>query len=314
MIRNYIKTAWRTIVSDRTYAGINILGLTIGLTACMLVGTVVLDDRSYDQSWANTDELYRIITVDTAAGMTGKNASAFANLGNAFKENFPEVIAASSINTSLQLQLRKEKGEDKIFQMDVVQADTNVWQMLDIQTIAGNPKQFVAGVGNLVISERFRDLHFPNENPVGKTIFASTYSEEAVPYQITGIIADLPNNSYLRADGFRIISPHTMELNTEAWGYYDEQLILVSPETDMAAFAEKANRWYREFVADADENMIKVLPKYEFQSIKDIYLHSDFAYQRIKGNAGNIYMFSVVTVLLLVIACINFVKDRKSVV
>ncbi|SKB81146.1 putative ABC transport system permease protein [Parapedobacter luteus] len=297
------------MVKDRIYATINVLGLTIGLCACMLVGTVVLDDLSYDKFWTNKNELYRIITVDTASGMEGRNASAYANLGNELKNNFPEVVGAASVSPSGTLLLRKDKAGDETFSIDVIRADTNVWNMLDFQVLAGNPQQYVAGVGNLVISEHFRDSYFPDEDPVGKTIYSlSTYSDEATPYLITGVIANLPNNSYLRADGLRITKPTSHELSREGWGFYDEQILLMKPHTDMAAFAEKANRWYRDFLTDASASTRKRIPVYEFQSIKDSYLHSDFAFQRVKGSFSNIYIFSIVAALLLAIACINFVN------
>jgi len=68
MIKKYLKTAWRTIIKSRTYSLINIIGLTVGLCACMLVETVVLDDLSYDTFWTHKNDLYRIITVDTTIG------------------------------------------------------------------------------------------------------------------------------------------------------------------------------------------------------------------------------------------------------
>ncbi|MGK6350433.1 FtsX-like permease family protein [Parapedobacter sp. DT-150] len=308
MIKNHLKTAWRTMVKDKTYATINILGLTIGLAACMLVGTVVLDDLSYDKFWTHKNELYRIITVDTAAGLEGKNASAYTNLGTELKNNFPEVEMAAMVSRS-NYHFRKAQAADETISMSVIQADTNVWNMLDFTILEGNPKQYMAGVGNLIITERFRKTHFPDENPIGKTIYSvSLYDDEAKPFQITGIMADLPSNTYLRADGLQVTKPSSMALNREGWGYYEEQLLLMKPHTDMAAFADKASRWYKAFVTDASETTKKNIPVYAFQPITDIYLKSDFAHQSVKGDLNNIYIFSVVAVLLLVIACINFVN------
>ncbi len=309
MIRNYFKTAWRTISKDRNYTIINVVGLTIGLCACMLAGTVVLDDLSYDQAWTNKNDLYRIVTVDNNTGGMERQASALANLGNELKNNFPEVKAAASVNSSRKILLRKQETDDETIAMDIFQADTNVWKMLDLHVLNGNPQQYIAGVGNLVITEAFRDTHFKGENPIGKTIYeVSAYRDKATPYQITGVMANLPNNSYLRAEGMLVSRPLSMELSREGWGFFDEQMVLMTPNTDMVRFAEKANRWYREFLTDASEKTLENIPTYEFQPITDIYLHSDFAYQRVKGSIQNIYIFSVTAALLLTIACINFVN------
>lgn len=308
MIRNYFKTAWRNLVKNKTYATINILGLTIGLCACMLMATVVLDDLSYDQQWSRKNDLFRIVTADTARGLEERNASALANLGTELKNNFPEVEAAASVRTWEHL-FRLEKDDEQTLEIAVIQADTNVWNMLDIQVMEGNPQQYVAGQGNLVISESFRKKYFPNENPVGKRIYnVSAFQDEATPFLVTGVMADLPGNTYLRAEALQVIRPKTMELNRQGWGFFDEQLILMKPGTDMVAFAEKANRWYRGFLTEASDAQRARLPVYEFQPITDIYLHSDFAFQRVKGNLNNIYIFSGISLLLLTIAGINFVN------
>lgn len=308
MIRDYFKTAWRSMVKDKTYASINIVGLTVGLCACMLVGTVVLDDLSYDRFWTHRDALYRIITVDTAAGLEGRTAAAYANLGNELVQNFPEVERAAEIDR-WEYTFRKSQTDDETIDMDVIKADTNVWKMLDIAVLAGRPQHYTAGVGNLIITERFRKRHFADEDPVGKTIYSvSTYDDEVQPFLITGVMADLPPNTYLRADGLQVTQPSDAALSREGWGYYEEQLLLMKPNTDMAAFAAKANRWYRDFLTDASESTQNRLPVYAFQPIKDIYLQSEFAHQAVKGSLSNSYIFSVVALLLLAIACINFVN------
>lgn len=308
MVRNYLKTAWRSMSKNRTYTAINVFGLTIGLCACMLVGTVVLDDLSYDTFWSHKDNLYRIITTDTTAGLEGKIPSAYANLGNELKANFPEVEAAAAIYP-IAHWMRKGKVDENTIQMDAIYADTNVWALLDIHVVAGNPKRFTAGQNNLVISESFGKKHFENEDPVGKTLYGvSAYSEEATPYLITGVMADLPQNTYLRADAIQVAAPSSYELSREGWGYYDEQLLHMKSNTDMVAFAEKANRWYREFITDASTDTKNRLPVYEFQPIEEIYLNPHSSYQRVSGSLSNIYIFSVVSALLLLIACFNFVN------
>lgn len=296
------------IVKDKTYAIINVVGLTVGLCACMLMATVVLDDISYDRFWTHRDALYRIVTVDTTAGLEGKSEVAYSNLGIEMANNLPEISRAAAVQ-KWQYDFRKTKADEEAITMDVIVADTNIWGMLDFAILAGSPRQYTPGINNLIISERFRKTHFVDENPIGKTIYSvSTYDDEAKPFLITGVMADLPTNTYLRADGLEITQPASEALSREGWGNHEEQLVLMKPNTDMAVFTAKANRWYRNFLADASELALKNPPLYEFQPITDIYLNSEFAYQEVKGSWSNIYIFSVVAVLLLAIACINFVN------
>ena len=296
------------MVKDRTYAAINIIGLTVGLSACMLVGTVVLDDSSYDTFWSNHNDLYRILTVDTTAGVEGKNESAYLNLGKELVRQFPEAVDAASVRR-WSYTFRKTQTDEATINMDVIQADTAVWQLLDIPIVAGNPQQYTAGIGNLIITESFRDKHFTHEDPVGKTIYSvSTYDDEAKPFLITGVMADLPANTYLRSDGLQVRPSSNQALSREGWGFYDEQLILMKPNTDMADFAAKANRWYRDFLTDASAATLGRLPVYAFQPITDIYLKSEFAHQEVKGSLRNNYLFAAVALFLLAIGCINFVN------
>ncbi|WP_268036529.1 ABC transporter permease [Algoriphagus sp. PAP.12] len=308
MWRNYLKIAWRNLIVDKTYSFINILGLTIGLTSCLLVATVVLDEISYDSFWAKKDRLYRILTVETSEGMEGKSESSFVNLGATLQENFPEVEASGSLSKG-NYNFRLEANSTDVIEMNLIQADTNVWDMLDFNIVQGAPERYRSGIGNLVVTESFVETHFPNESPVGKEIqLVSPYLSESRPFLITGIIADIPSNSYLRADGIQISKPSDMPLSKEGWGYFDEQMILVSSNTAIPAFTEKVNDWYKNYITDASEEVKQRVNTYEFQPIEDIYLKSDFASQEVKGNPANVYLFSGVAILLLAIAFINFVN------
>lgn len=308
MIKNNIKTAWRTFVKNKVYSVITIIGLTIGLLACMLVGTVVIDDSSYDRFWSRKDDLFRIISVFPEAAGGKKDQVAVANLGNELKNNFPEVEAVGSIRKG-ELNLRFDKSDESIGFIKTIMADSNVWNMLDISILEGNSKEFIADQNNLLISKSLKNKYFPNETAVGKTIYkVSSSGNEDQPFFIVGIMEDLPQNTYLRADVLEIIKPMSFELNREGWGMYVEQMLLMKPNTDMEVFAKKANNWYREFLTEVSEENRRNLPVFEFQSIKDIYLKSDFAFQDVKGNLANIYIFSVIAALLLLIACINFIN------
>ncbi|WP_084421122.1 ABC transporter permease [Algoriphagus vanfongensis] len=308
MWRNYLKIAWRNLIVDKTYSFINIFGLTIGLTSCLLVATVVLDEISYDSFWAKKDRLYRILTVETSEGMEGKSESSFVNLAATLQENFPEVEASGSLSKGNYTFRLDEHSTDAI-QMNLIQADTNVWEMLDFKVLQGAPERYRPGTGNLVVTESFVDTHFPNESPVGKEIqLVSSYLSESRPFLITGIIADIPSNSYLRAEGIQISKPSDMPLSKEGWGYFDEQMILVSSNTAIQAFTAKVNDWYKNYITDASEEVKQRVNTYEFQPIEDIYLKSDFASQEVKGNPSNVYLFSGVAMLLLMIAFINFVN------
>jgi len=304
MLKNYLKTAWRSLFRNKQYAFIHILGLTLGIVVCLLVGTVVLDDLSYDSFWSRKPDLYRILSVNTAAGVEGKSASAFASLGTELKNNFPEVEATSAVHT-YDTQFRLQASDAGSIPLHLIDADTNIWKLFDLPILAGNPKRYIAGQTNLVISRTFRDTYFPKENPIGKTIYqVSAYSDKPEPFLITGVMANIASNTYLRAEALAIHKPSPTPLNPKGGGYWVEQLLLMRPNADMQLFTDKANKWYRSFL----DTVNVYTPSYEFQPIEDIYLKSDFAFQSVKGSLVNLKIFTGIALLILFIACINFVN------
>ncbi|HEY5371329.1 MAG TPA: FtsX-like permease family protein [Hanamia sp.] len=304
MIKNYLKTAFRTITKNRIYSFINILGLTIGLAACMVVATVVIDDLSYDRQWTKGNDIYRIISVNKMGeGMYDRFASSFVGLNGVLKNDYPEVDAVAKMIT-YKGRLKIDDKNPNGVETSVLSADTSFWKMLDIKVLAGNPTKFVAGTGNIVISKSFRNKFFPNEDPVGKTIYdVPTYSEKPKPYLITGVIKDIPSNSVLRSDVIMVEKPFVEELNKKQYGSFMQSYVLMKPGTNIKIFTSKLNKWYAGFVA------VKNPYQFEFQPMKDIYLHSDFAKgQEVKGDFKNIYILSGVALLLLIIVCVNFIN------
>ena len=304
MLKNYIKTAFRTIAKNRVYSFINILGLTIGLWAGMVVATIVIDDLSYDRQWSHTNDLYRIITVNKMGdGLYNRSVSSWAALLPELEKKYPEVETYSEL-ALYPLRLKLNETDENGIEVQTLRADTSFWKMLDLKILAGNPRQYVEGSSNLVITESFAAKYFPKQNPVGQIIYdLPTYEEKPNAYLITGVIKDIPGNTHLRADIIRVKKRRVEELSKEQSGTFSQNYILMKPGTDMKLFTDKVNQWYKGFVTKGEAM------QFEFQPIKDIYLHSDFAqYQKAKGSMQNIYIFSGVALLLLIIACVNFIN------
>src|SRR6185437_14276777 len=190
-------------------------------------------------------------------------------------------------------------------EVSTLNADTSFWKMLDVQVLAGNPKNYIAGDNtNLVITESFRRKFFSNQNPVGKIIYSvPVYNDKPGSYVITGVIKDLPSNSVFRSEAIVVNKPRNEELYKQQGGTLSENYVLLKRGTDVQKFTNKVNKWYAGFVT------VKNPHQHSFQPLKDVYLHSDFnGYQTIKGDYRNIFILSGVAILLLIIACVNFVN------
>jgi putative ABC transport system permease protein len=302
---NYLKTALRAIACNKIYSSINILGLTIGLAACMIVATVVIDDLSYDRQWKNSARLYRVVTVDRKGeGLYNRTSFTFLGVTSQLLSDYPEVKAAGSLSSRKE-RFRLTDTDPNGLDISTLNADTAVWQMLDLDQVAGNGRNFISGIGNIVLTESFCKKHYLHEDPVGKTIYSvSAYSDKPQPYLITGIVRDLPSNSVFRAEAIVIMNPRNEPLTKQMGGTFaPDNYILVNPGTDVSQLQTKFNRWYTAFTTG------KSTFQYEFQPLNDVYLHSDFANtQQVKGDIRTIYIFSGIALLVLLIACVNYVN------
>jgi putative ABC transport system permease protein len=304
MLANYFKIGSRVLIKNRGYSFIHLLGLSIGLWACMMVATVVIDSLSYDKQWSRSNDIYRIITVGKRGeGLYERNASSMASLPAELQKNYPEVEAYSALSLGT-VHLNFSEGELNGIKTTVLHMDTTAWKMLDIKIQSGNPRKIQLGSSNIVISETFRDKFFRDKDPVGTIIYDTPkYGGKSNPYLITGVMKDMPYNSHLRSDVIWLHRNRVEPFILDGIVMYSQNYILMRPGTDIAGFTDKVNKWITTLSNGKFE------PNFEFQPMQDIYLHSDFAQgQDIRGNARTTYIFGGIAVLLLFIACINFVN------
>jgi putative ABC transport system permease protein len=306
MIRNYLKIAARNLQRNKLYSLINIAGLTIGLTACLLVATVVLDDLSYDRWWKNSDHIYRIVSIDRSSNKAiERSAISFTGLGPNLKKHFPEVREYCRID--MAKENFKLAGSGDLVSLNTLKAEPSVWKVLDFQVVEGNPAYYQKGYKNLVITEKVKAMYFGGANPVGKIVTSIPEFGKPGTCIITGVIKDIPSNTSLRADVLEVeeMLPEFDILHPKAYGSFSEQYLLLQPSASVAGLEAKANSWYEHYFTDKERHYSIML-----QQLKDIYLHSaDLSFQgRSLGDIKNVYIFSGVAVFLLLIACINFVN------
>ncbi|HCW64054.1 MAG TPA: ABC transporter permease, partial [Leeuwenhoekiella sp.] len=198
MFRNYIKIAWRNLLKNSTYSLINIIGLTIGLAACLAVTTVVIDESSYDSFWTKKDQIFRLNTITTRDGeLLEKGDYALSGTNIALKD-FPDVEAITTIEQfDTNFSFRNIRGEGT--KTKVIYTNPSFLEMFDIEITSGNPENLVEGTLNIIISESLVKRFFNGRNPVGETIKdLPSYSNEPNEYLITGIFKDIPENTHLR--------------------------------------------------------------------------------------------------------------------
>jgi len=305
MFKTNLKIAWRSLLKHKAYSLINIIGLSVGLTACLVVATVVIDELSYDKQWTKGDNIYRVLSVYTEVKGQELMPATFSGLGPSLKKDLPEVENYSRMSVIKNRLLLDENKEGINF--NILRAEPTVWDVLDFKIREGNPRKFVKGYTNLVITKKIQQQYFKNQNVIGKTVINIPDFGEPQKYIITAVVDNLPQNTHLRADVMAINEYRAIDnkVPTMGEGYtFEAQYILLKPGTAIDAFTQKVNNWYKQQL-----NGRKADYQFQFQPIKDVYLKSDFAaVQNVHGSMRNVYIFTGIAALLLLIACINFVN------
>ncbi|MBY0480302.1 MAG: FtsX-like permease family protein [Chitinophagaceae bacterium] len=304
MIKNYFKTAVRNLFRNKVYSTINIAGLSIGLAGCLIVANFVIDDLSYDKQWKNAANIYRVTLTNNGTQQT--IPVTLAGLGPSVQKNFPEVNSYCRL-TKDKKQFSADDGENK-FTVNCITSEPSFLNIFDFDFLKGSPKGFTSGYANVIITQKIKDEYFPTVNPVGKIIHnkRSDGSIDTVSYLITGVIKTIPYNSHLRADVIVLkqFTESDNELSSQGVGFLYPLYVSLKNGTNLANFTVKVNSWYKKTVL----NNVSTTTK--FQPLGDVYLHSDFAqgYQPVIGSIRNVYIFSGVAFLLLLIACLNFIN------
>ncbi|MER0439216.1 ABC transporter permease [Emticicia sp. W12TSBA100-4] len=167
MLRNYFKIAWRNLLKNKTFSSINVIGLAVSMSVCLLILSIIADQKSYDQFHVNKDRIYRVIT-------TGKNnndfkgtASSALPLGEELRKSYTGIEASASLARNIGGDIFYN---DKIASGGGYFADGNLLKILDFKLIEGDAKTALDNPRSLVISQELASQLFYNENPVGKTV------------------------------------------------------------------------------------------------------------------------------------------------
>src|ERR1700712_2360984 len=196
MIRNYIKTAYRSLKKNKGFTALNILGLALGLAACLLIMLYVVDELSYDRYNTKADRIYRV-NEDLKLGNNNVNyAIAMAPLAQTLKTDFPEVEDAVRLKQTGGFHLKK--GNETILEYSSVFADPSIFNVFTLPMINGNAATALKEPNSVVLTESTAMKYFNSTNVVGKTL---TIDNNQL-LNVTGVIKDLPTQSHFNFDFF----------------------------------------------------------------------------------------------------------------
>jgi putative ABC transport system permease protein len=302
MIRNYITSITRYIARNKAFTFINVLGLATGIMACMLIMQYVLHEFSYDNFHAKKNNLYRVQLDRYDKGVLATQwAAGSAGIGPAFKANLPEVKRYARINRQSSVLRYQDvffKEEHTCF------ASEDFFRMFSVNLIKGVDSLVLKEPFKIAISESFAKRYFGNEDPIGKTLRRNGNED----YEVTGVFEDLPVNTHMDFNAVMSFESLKKLWNNEiaSWDWDGFFTYLELEEgTDPKFFESKIPALANKLVeAKASDRMT-----FHLQPITDIHLDSDFMFEwKQNGDRRSTYFLSVVAVLILVIAWINYVN------
>ncbi len=202
MFKNYIKIAWRSLKKNRLVSFINVLGLALGISTCLVISLYVLEEFSYDRFFANSNRIYRV-TLDAKIGeQTLSEASVMAPVSETFKEEIPDVEMGTRV-LNLHSNTKVRIGEKVIRKGNTALVDPNFFEVFDLPFISGDPATALSNPNSVVLTEEQATAIFGNENPINKAIklegigyHSSQYFDLSGDYTVTGIIENIPKNSH----------------------------------------------------------------------------------------------------------------------
>ena len=316
MIKNFIKTAWRNLLKNRTFSILNIAGLAIGLSCFLLITMYVVDELSYDRYNEKADRIYRV-NSDIRFGGTDLNLAVCSDpMGATLKRDYPEVEEFTRIYNSSGSKLIK-KGNEWINEDLVAHADSTLFNVFTLPAIAGDTKTALNEPNTVVITESAAKKYFGSTNAVGKTLETSDRGNNL--YKVTAVIKDVPKNSHFNFDFF-----FSMDNVDYGFGNYlshnFQTYIVLRKGADYKAFDKNFDQVIDKYVLPQAKQYMEVKSMDEFKKagnkleyhlmpMTDIHLRSKrFPELGVNGNAQYVYIFSAVAIFILLIACINFMN------
>lgn len=309
MLKHYLKSAYRNLLKHKGYTLINIIGLAVGMACCYMITMYVQDELSYDRYHENSDRIYRVLhgyqdanDGEAIPSLAPEEYQVWGNapIGPAMVAEFPKIrklMQFTSPNAFLM-----EHGEKRYQEENVIFADSTTFDVFSWKFIYGYPKNALTEPFSIVLTESLAQKYFGDKDPVGQTLIL----ENKDPYKVTGVMEDVPANSHFNFSAlismstFKQLRPEIFEW----WGYVDfYTYFLLQEKTDIASLEAKIPEFINRHVPkDMAYNI-------DFEPLTDAYMYSVAGRQPgTTVRPSNVYIFSVIAVFILLIACINFMN------
>lgn len=312
MIKHYFKISFRHILKQRFYSLINIGGLAMGLTCCLLILLYINHELSFDQHYQEGDQIYRVYMEGQEDGKLQGGAVVTTPLAKTLLNEYPEIIQAARIAPDLDEAgtnlVRTEQMDENSYEEGFLYADPSFLEMFQFPMIHGGLDALKRPY-TVVLTESNAARFFPGENPVGKSLILNNNTEQ--PFEVTGVMEDLADNTHLNFD--YLLSMEGLEVaQIPNWSFGNFMAyVKLAPGADVSALESKMIDIVKRYKDPDYEENLKTGNYfwYRLQAIKDIHLKSAHIYGYwAHGNIRYVWLFGIIAAFILLIASINFMN------
>jgi len=313
MFKNYLKIALRNFLKHKGFSFINIFGLAIGVACCLIIVLFVLDEISFDRHHEKADQIYRVGLKAYINNNAFNGVVTCAPMAQTLVREYPEVTAATRIRNFGYPVFRYE---DKVFSEEqVLWVDQAFFDVFTVSFIKGDLKTALAEPNSIVLTRSMALKYFGDEDPMGKSLNADRQRD----YVVTGVVEDTPQNSHFHYDFLASLSTYG-DSRSPVWVSNNYYTYLVLQEgSSPQAFEEKLVELVKKYVGPqiqaaagiSLEKFFELGGEYGYfvQPLTNIHLHSHYEYElEPNGDIAYVYLFSIIALGILLVACINFVN------
>jgi putative ABC transport system permease protein len=321
MLKNYLITAFRNLKRHKVYSAINIVGLAIGFAVSLVITFYVIHDLTFDRFHDNAENIYRVLSIEKKTGV--KNSITSGPLMKAIKENIPEIRAATRLAGPYPMAINRPGIDDvptddpsvdgdlrhirptSVITMTIF-TDSGFFKVFDFKILAGAKADALNVPGSIFLTPRIAKARFGKENPLGKPLSIKGIENAYV----AGIVEAPPSNSHIQ---FEAIAPLYLERMAWRWDSWENLglngYVSLHPNADPSLVNKKIRQ-----VAE-DNNFPKIFVP-QLQPLLDVHLgsaHHLYDYSnRGKNEASVVYIMGMIGLIILLIACFNFINLSTS--
>ncbi|NOU19916.1 MAG: FtsX-like permease family protein [Bacteroidales bacterium] len=315
IIDSYLKTGFRNLSKYRFYSFINILGLAIGIAGSLLIVLYVSNELSYDKFNKDYEQIYRIVLKGQVKGEPVNMAVSCAPMARALKNEIPDVESTARISRMGDWLIGS--GDRKFNEEEFLFTDSSFFEMFSYKLLKGDPKKVLSRPRTMVMTQTAVRKYFGNEDPIGKSI---RVENDTTLFEITGIMEDVPINSHFHFLLLGSLNSYPRQSENPIWlsnNFYN--YVKLKKGTDPKEFQQKLRNLVVKYIGPQLKQILNLSIEdfeksgnsygYFIQPLKDIHLTSKLTGElETNGNILYVYIFSVVAILILLIACINFMN------